>query len=217
MSIRYFFLDEAGNLDFSPKGTKFYVFTCISTDNVSELMWPLHDMKHELIKNGHDIEYFHASEDRQSVRDKVFAVLNSAKGYAIDSLIVEKAKTHPSLQDIKSFYPRMYQYLLKYIFKRAVRQNITQYVIFTDAIPVEKNREAIEKGMKTSVKSIAGNNTFSVYHHASKSHFYLQVADYCCWAIYKKWNLGDKRSYVHIEDKVQSEFNIFAVGRDLYY
>src|SRR3990167_6726407 len=130
MSIRYFFLDESGNLDFSPAGTKFYVFTCISTDNVNELIWPLYDIKHDLIRNGHDIEYFHASEDKQVVRDKVFAALSSAKDYAIDSLIVEKAKTHPSLRDIESFYPKMYQYLLKYIFKRAVRKNITHYAIF---------------------------------------------------------------------------------------
>lgn len=45
----------------------------------------------------------------------------------------------------------------------------------------------------------------------------LQVADYCCWAIQRKWERYDTRSYVLIEDKILSEFEPFSFGRTLYY
>jgi hypothetical protein len=33
----------------------------------------------------------------------------------------------------------------------------------------------------------------------------LQVADYCTWAIQRKWQLGQTRSHVLIADKINSE------------
>ena len=45
----------------------------------------------------------------------------------------------------------------------------------------------------------------------------LQVADYCCWAIQRKWEREDSRSYVLIQDKIQSEFEPFKTGRIVYY
>ena len=45
----------------------------------------------------------------------------------------------------------------------------------------------------------------------------LQIADYCCWAIQRKWESGDDRSYVLIKDKIQSDFNAFARGKTVYY
>lgn len=216
MPARYFFLDESGNMDFSPNGTRFYIFTCLSTGSIEELHGPLYELKHDLLKQGYDVEYFHATEDKQDVRNGVFSVLSSVGSYRIDSLIIEKPKLYPSLREVESFYPRMYQYLLRYVFER-VSSDVDHYVIITDQIPVEKKRKAVNKGLKTTVKAILGNKKFSVFHHASKSHFYLQATDYCSWAIYRKWTDKDIRSYQYINGKIISEFDIFRSGRTLYY
>ena len=45
----------------------------------------------------------------------------------------------------------------------------------------------------------------------------LQVADYCSWAIQRKWELGDVRSYKLISSKISSEYDLFRVGRTYYY
>jgi hypothetical protein len=52
------------------------------------------DLKYGLVEQGMDIEYFHASEDRQAVRDQVFDVIQrNLTGMRIDAVIVEKRKT----------------------------------------------------------------------------------------------------------------------------
>jgi hypothetical protein len=38
----------------------------------------------------------------------------------------------------------------------------------------------------------------------------LQVADYCCWAVHRKWERNDKRSYELISDRIDSEFALFG-------
>ena len=44
----------------------------------------------------------------------------------------------------------------------------------------------------------------------------LKATDYCCWAIQKKWERGDLRSYDLIEDKLRSEYDIFSGWNDYY-
>lgn len=44
-----------------------------------------------------------------------------------------------------------------------------------------------------------------------------QAADYCAWAIQRKWESGDSPSYDLIRPKLASEFDVFRVGGSIYY
>jgi hypothetical protein len=44
---------------------------------------------------------------------------------------------------------------------------------------------------------------------SSRSEPCLQVADYCCWAIQRKWERHDDRSYILLKDKIESEYRLF--------
>ena len=74
------------------------------------------NLKYEVVEQGLDIEYFHASEDRQMVRDRVFDIIQrNLTGMRVDALIVEKRKTGPALRQEARFYPKMLGYLLRYV------------------------------------------------------------------------------------------------------
>ena len=45
----------------------------------------------------------------------------------------------------------------------------------------------------------------------------IQVADYCAWAIQRKWELDDDRSYVLIADHITAEYDLFKGGNEHYY
>lgn len=211
----YIFLDESGNFDFSRNGTRYIVFTALTTTNPILFSAKMNVLKNKLLANGIDKEYFHASEDKQFIRDKVFDILQEISGYEIDSVIVEKAKTNPSLREPKIFYLRICEYLLKYVFRRYKTEKI---IILTDRIPVAKKRGAVEKGLKSTIRHYFGKGReFHIYHHHSKSHCSLQAADYCGWAIYKKWTDEELRPYNKIHNKIESEFDIFEKGTTFYY
>ncbi|MCK4821137.1 hypothetical protein KA005_35560, partial [bacterium] len=67
MSV-FLFFDESGDLNFSPIGSKYYFFGVLTTQFPSQLENALNELRYSLYKDGLDIEYFHASEDRQAVR-----------------------------------------------------------------------------------------------------------------------------------------------------
>ncbi|MDE2727510.1 MAG: DUF3800 domain-containing protein [Gemmatimonadota bacterium] len=50
---------------------------------------------------------------------------------------------------------------------------------------------------------------YHILHHQSRSHYGLQVADYCCWAIFRKWQTGENAWYDHIKPAVRNELELF--------
>ena len=92
MAYCYVFIDESGNYDFSRSGTKNWVLTSAITEDVHPGVTELYDLKHKIIDLGTNLEYFHAAEDRQAVRNEVFAIIKNLSNIRVDSLIVEKRK-----------------------------------------------------------------------------------------------------------------------------
>lgn len=217
--ILYIFLDEGGNLDFSPTGTKYFTLTTLSKERPFESYEHLNELKYNLIELGVEIEYFRASGDRQAVRNSVFDIINTnLNSMRLDSLIVEKRKTGPALQHEERFYPEMLGYLLPYVVNGYNLSLFEKVIVFTDNIPLQKKRKAIEKSIKKVLAhKLPVGVTYYIFHHASKSNYDLQLVDYCNWAIYRKWENGDLRSYSVIQRALVSEFDIFQAGTKLYY
>lgn len=214
----YIFLDEGGNFDFSDKGTQYFTLTSVLKKRPFNLYGVLTELRFDLIENGLDIEYFHASEDRQFVRDRVFEVImDNANRLQVDSIVVEKRKTGPALRPPEKFYPRMLGYLLRYVVER-ITEEYSELIVITDAIPVKKKRKMIEKAVKLTLSNMLPNDAkYRILHHASKSSSTLQVADYFNWAIFRAWERGDRRSLDPVAEKVRSQFDIFRSGTTYYY
>ena len=87
----YIFLDEAGNLDFSPTGTKYFLLGALTKERPFHAYKELTELKYDLAELGLDLEYFHAAEDNQATRNRVFDVVRgNLGGVRVDALVVEK-------------------------------------------------------------------------------------------------------------------------------
>lgn len=215
----YIFLDEAGNFDFSAKGTKFFVLGCISKERPFHAYKELTELKYDLVELKTAIEFFHASEDRQPTRDAVFNVIcSNIDGVRYDAVVVEKRKTGLKLQEPDKFYPKMLGYLLRHVLSVHGVGKFEETIVFTDRIPVSKKRNAIEKAVKeTLAEMLPKTAAYRIYHHDSKSNLDLQISDYFNWAVFRKWERQDDRSYKLIANSVKSEFDIFRTGEIFYY
>src|SRR5208283_5101463 len=115
-----------------------------------------------------------------------------------------------ALQKEELFYPEMIGYLLPYVIKGYDLSLFNKVIVFTDTIPVNRKRKAIEKAIKqTLAQKLPANVSYEIFHHESKSSYDLQNVDYCNWAVYRKWELQDDRSYQIIRSVMRSEFDIF--------
>ena len=72
----FVYVDESGNLDFTSSGTAHYVLAAVATTDPFYSASELQKLKYNYLDNGKaNIEYFHASEDRQFVRDDVLSII----------------------------------------------------------------------------------------------------------------------------------------------
>lgn len=215
----YIFLDEGGEFNFAPKGSRYFTMTGVSLVRPFPAYAQMIALKYALIERGMDIEYFHATEDEQVVRDQVFEIIGGSLNLIrVDSLIVEKSKTNPVLRDVEHFYPRMLGYLLRHVLSFSPTMEADEVLVVTDRLPVNRKKAAVEKAIKMTLsRELPATRRYRLFHHSSASCMGLQVADYCNWAIFRKWERGDARSYSLIENAVKSEFDIFKTGTMHYY
>lgn len=195
------------------------MLTSVSARRPFSVHGPLDDYKHDCLEFGLDKEYFHCAEDNPRVRRRVFELIaGHLDSLCIDSLIVEKRKTGPSLRDDRRFYPEMLGYLLKYVLPREVEAGAREVIVITDTLPVQKKRRAIEKAIQQALaKMLPPGMRYRILHHASRSHYGLQVADYCCWAVFRKWQRGETEFCDLLKPALRSEFDIFRTGTRFYY
>ena len=210
----YIFLDEAGNLDFSPNGSRFFVLGSITKERPFDAYKELTELKYDLVEQGTALEYFHASENAQAIRNQVFDIIQqNLSGVWIDGLIVEKQKVEAGLRPEEHFYPRVLATLLREILGQYPLAEFKEVVVFTDSLPVQRKRGAVEKGVKLTLAAmLPANVRYHVLHHASKSNMDLQIADYCTWSIYRKWTAQDARSFERVCAAVRREWDVLAAG-----
>lgn len=223
------YIDESGNFDFSPKGTTFYSLTGIVTHNPNVLVPELNSLRHEILSGkelpklspsyleNHLSRKFHASEDRQPVRDMVYQEIQSMPKKIIKahSIIAQKNKTNPTIRRPTEFYQNLTVPLLKFALKG---YQYSELIVFIDSSPVGTKRNALIKNIKTALSDQVPSKIYVIYCVPSESNYLLQVADYINWAIYRKWERNDERSYKLISDLLEKpELDIFERGTTTYY
>ena len=210
----YIFLDEAGNLDFSRNGTRYFVLAGVVKERPFQAYKELTELKYDLVERGMGLEYFHAAEDNQATRNRVFDIIEkNLADVAVDSIIVEKQKVAAGLRADAHFYPKVLGTLLREILNQYPLAEFAEVIVFTDSLPVLRKRGAVEKGVKVTLAAmLPATVRYRVLHHASKSNMDLQIADYCTWAIYRKWNGQDARSFQRVQAAVRREWDVLAAG-----
>jgi len=192
MAERYVFSDEAGNFDFSRgSGASRYFILGTVTANDCRIGDELLQLRRDMGWRGvHLDKVFHATEDPQKVRDEVFGVLSQGD-FRIDATILEKSKAQTHLQNERALYKMAWYLHFKHV-APTVATKADRLFVVASSLGTKKKR--------------------ATFHGAVD-----EVVDYCVWAIQRKWEREDRRSYDLIKDKIASEFDVWSIGPTHYY
>lgn len=214
----YIFVDEAGDMDFSQKGSKHYMFNFLVKTRPFQLHEYIANYRYELlernldpfVKEVLDIEAFHACEDNRYIRQKMFEIVSTFTKEAVQvySYILEKPKVHPDKRRERSvFYVDNLMFAItKLLDKIQIDRN---FIIVTDRLPVLANKnaqiKALKKGIKSYLKTNGKNLRYTIHHHCSASSSNLQIIDYIGWAINRKYEHNDPSYYEMIKQYLLEE------------
>ena len=91
-------------------------------------------------------------------------------------------------------------------------------LVYTDRLPGSTHHKPIEKAIKLQCGGELSGVPFHVFHHPATSNAWLQVTDYCSWAVYRKWEFADPRAYKELGGHLAApELEIMARGGVPYY
>lgn len=226
MARIFFFADEAGCFNFSRNqgASKYFIVCTIACDDCGALGAALLNLRRELVwKKAPLREYFHASEDKQEIRNEVFTVLQK-HAFTIQATIMEKSKAMPKIRPTNH---RFYQYAWFYHFKHVApkmmplpipgQTHYTEMQLTTASVGTHKGQVAFTAAVNDVVQQVLPNKIWATNFCRSIADPCLQAADYCTWAIQKKWEHGNIKSYDLIKNKIVHEADTFALGQTHYY
>jgi len=174
------------------------------------------NLKHEL-----GYEEFHATEDLQPVRNQVYDLLESHCAHgclSIDSIIAQKNKVNPAIREDAVFYARLLRILLKRVFRQRATGDVDRINVWAARIGTHRKKVVFEKTVKTYLANdLRSKIPYNLLIHSASSHPLLQMADYCCWAVAKKWKDNERRPYQKIRQALKTEFEVFRRGATEYY
>ena len=219
MARVHLFADEAGNFDFSRKAgaSRFFILTTVAfPEGHDALATSLRALRFELAWEGIDFRReFHATDDTQAVRNRVFEVL-AAHDFRVDATILEKPKARPALRrSEQQFYRTAWVFHLGNALPGLLRGDDELHVIAA-SVGTGRKRHDFMKAVEGAVQE-ATTATARLGFWPAAADPCLQVADYCAWAVQRKWEHGDERSYAPIANRIAWEHDLFHEGRRTYY
>ena len=204
VSTFYVYLDESGDWEFSPKGSTHFAVGALWTSEPAALVHALVNLRFELLKEGVDLDSFHASPDKQATRDRVFATLRAVQGWQFAAVLMEKRKVNPTLRDPQRFYPIIALPAVTVALQHRSPAT-SRAIVFADTINLgtRAKREGALKAIKRAcTEHLPSGIPHHAYSHRRESNALLQAVDYCLWAVFRKWERADNRAYDSIKQKL---------------
>lgn len=187
----FIYLDESGNFDFSPTGTKHLVMSAISTVNPSRNLRVLGRLKYDLMSSGLNIPNFHASEDVQQVRNLVFSCLGDLSITGVNTFWIRKDDIRLNLPEAANVYRSFGLAFAKWAQSQKEKLKVERVVLVFDRVLTSKERSNFRSSTKGLFASFDG--IYFVYFHNVHKDFNGQIADYIAWAHYVYLERNEKR------------------------
>lgn len=218
MPNKFLFADEAGDFAFNnaPRSSRYFILCTVTMDDCA--------IGHDLLTLRRSMafhhnpkrRFFHCIADPWPAREAVFQVLQR-HNFRIDATIFEKRKAQPKTRttDVR-FFNYVWYYHFKYLAPRIYR-NGDRLLITAASINQNNQKAAFSGAIHDCAQQALRQQAWKVAFLNSADDPCLWVADYCAWALQRKWETGERRAYDYIARHVRSEFEIWRYGRDTFY
>jgi len=211
--------DEGGDLVFKAptRGvSRYFMIGTVTLGDDCSLGDRLLALRRRLGWEGLALEELHAANDRQLVRNRVYELLSEGE-FRFDVTILDKRKARDDVRADPLYFYKLAWYLhLKYVAPRIVRPH-DELMVVASSLLVAKKKRAVARAVREVVAQVSPTASFRTGFAATMSDPCLQIADYMVWAIQRKYESGDDRSYKLIGSKIATEFQPFLVGEKVYY
>lgn len=223
MSRVHLFGDEAGDLAFKPPAppgiSRYFIIGTVAMDDCS-IAEELTALRRELAWNGVHLDEFHATVDKQRVRDRVYDII-SQHDLRFDATILDKRKAFPYTYSDPLYFYKLAWYLHFKDIAPAIVDSKDELLVVASSLQIKRKKKTTKAAVHKAVTEVVNQVSPTVICHCAftpaKTDPCLQVADYMTWAVQRKFEMDDSRSYDLIGPQVGSIYQPFILGNKNFY
>lgn len=203
----YIFIDESGNFDFSLKGTRYFVVCAYITNNPLDIRFDILKLRYKLLEFGYEQESFHATEDKQFVRNDMYKIISNSNGY-YSFVYVKKKRLGYELKNKKELYTLSIKTLLFNILtnEQDLNKKYNQLIVIMDKVLTNEEKGYLYKIIRPELKKF--DIRFELYFFQTKSDYNAQIADYGSWARYIGLEKGEYGPLCSVNHLVKLDINL---------
>lgn len=209
----YIFMDESGDLGFDftkKKTTKFFVITFLFVENkrtIEKIVRKTHSELRKKYKK--KISILHATKEKPLTRKRLLKKLAEKDCYIV-TIYLNKKKVYTKLQDEKNvLYNYTTNILLDRIFSKEIFKNYRKFELIASKKETNKFLNENFKNYLNSQMEEKYNVRLSIKIKVPGEEKCLQAVDFISWAIFRKYEYGDRSYYDIIKSKIVEENGLF--------
>ncbi|WP_068464682.1 hypothetical protein [Hyphomicrobium sulfonivorans] len=178
MTDYYVFADEAGCFTFNNNQnvSRYFMLVTLTTSSLA-IGDALQDLRRAMLWDQSEIgDLFHATEDRQRVRDRVFEAL-IACDFTIQAQVWEKSKTQPHIRVNRA---RFYKYAWFYLFRHGMAARLARAdraLITAASLGTKKEKLSFQNALQDVMQQTMPNIPWAVDFRPSLADPCLQAVD----------------------------------------
>lgn len=173
-------------------------------------------LRYQLLAEGVNVLGFHAAEDRQFIRDRVFRTFESIESVKVHAIYGNKHRAAPRLQSDSQIHSLFGKALIRYFLRVFDASDYRRVVVVFDQALTKKKQGDFHGVIKPELKALG--KPFHVYFQKMLTDMNGQIADYIAWSKFVQLERNELRPWKSLALTLQpSDFNIFRNGTTLYY
>ena len=189
----YVFIDESGNFDFASSGTRHFVMAAVITASPLASAAVLHSLRYKLLAEGRDVSSFHATEDRQDIRDQVFRSLRNIDEVTTHVFYCDKRIAHRTVQSGAELHSVFGRKIIEFVIGQFSTGNHDSIVIVFDNALTRKTQDNFLKVLYPTLKLTV--KPFHVFFQRMLTDMNGQIADYLAWSKFVQLERGEERPW----------------------
>ena len=211
----YVFMDESGNFDFTDNGSDYFLIAAYYTYAPSAMAASITALRYAMLAEGIEEIEFHATNNAQATRDRVFRVINGADPPVTACVFyLNKHKAHPSKHSGSAMMTLVGTAIARW-FDSAFDGQCDRVVLIFDSVLTGSQQRAFKAAIKPVLK--ARKVPFHLAFRPVKSEPCGEVADYIAWAWQRRLERDDPRPQRQLSRAHITDFNMFRDGHTRYY
>jgi hypothetical protein len=158
------------------------------------------------------------STPRQTCRRSAMPYFRSSQHeFRVDATLLEKTKAQPQTRTSDAtFYHFAWYYHFRHV-GPLIMAGANKVLITAASLGSKKTKATFKECVNNCVQQILPRTKWEASFIESSKDPLLWAADYCAWAIQRKWEMKDDRSHSLIKRKISTEFDLWKFGTVHYY